>query len=308
MRVARVELRRVPQLRPGGGRPARRAHGDLRAQRRRQDEPAGGRLLRLHGAARRAPPTSASWCARGASVARVALDLVDADGAHRLEVGFEPGEAKRIAPRRQPARRPARPRRAAAGERLPARAAGAGQGGAGGPPGPSRPAGGGAVAGARRHAGRVLARPGAAERAARARSRAGAAARRRPRRLGPRAGAPGTAAHGGPPRGRGRPARRSSPSWPGGSGCPATAELRYRPRSPAADAGGAGGRSSSERRAADIERGFTVARPASRRAPAPARRGRAALVRVAGPAAQSRCWRSCSPSARSWRSAAAARR
>ena len=33
---------------------------------------------------------------RGGRVARVALDLVDADSGHRLEIGFEPGEAKRI--------------------------------------------------------------------------------------------------------------------------------------------------------------------------------------------------------------------
>jgi DNA replication and repair protein RecF len=33
---------------------------------------------------------------RGAEVARVALELVAPDGTHRLEVGFEPGEAKRI--------------------------------------------------------------------------------------------------------------------------------------------------------------------------------------------------------------------
>jgi DNA replication and repair protein RecF len=33
---------------------------------------------------------------RGARVARVALDLAGADGEHVLEVGFEPGEAKRI--------------------------------------------------------------------------------------------------------------------------------------------------------------------------------------------------------------------
>jgi DNA replication and repair protein RecF len=33
---------------------------------------------------------------RGASVARVALDLADTDGDHRLEVGFEPGESKLV--------------------------------------------------------------------------------------------------------------------------------------------------------------------------------------------------------------------
>ena len=33
---------------------------------------------------------------RGESVVRVILDLVDGDGSRRLEVGFEPGEAKRI--------------------------------------------------------------------------------------------------------------------------------------------------------------------------------------------------------------------
>ncbi|HEU0025453.1 MAG TPA: DNA replication and repair protein RecF [Thermoleophilaceae bacterium] len=33
---------------------------------------------------------------RGAAVARVALDLAEGEGSHRLEVGFEPGEAKRV--------------------------------------------------------------------------------------------------------------------------------------------------------------------------------------------------------------------
>ncbi|MET0762517.1 MAG: DNA replication and repair protein RecF [Thermoleophilaceae bacterium] len=33
---------------------------------------------------------------RGAEVTRVVLDTVDAEGAHRIEVGFEPGEAKRL--------------------------------------------------------------------------------------------------------------------------------------------------------------------------------------------------------------------
>jgi DNA replication and repair protein RecF len=33
---------------------------------------------------------------RGASVARVVVDTRDADGAHRIEVGFEPGEAKQL--------------------------------------------------------------------------------------------------------------------------------------------------------------------------------------------------------------------
>ncbi|MGH2997046.1 MAG: AAA family ATPase, partial [Gaiellaceae bacterium] len=33
---------------------------------------------------------------RGASLARVVVDLAAADGGHRLEVGFEPGEPKRL--------------------------------------------------------------------------------------------------------------------------------------------------------------------------------------------------------------------
>ena len=52
---------------------------------------------------------------RGGSVARVEVDLADEDGVHTLEVGFEPGEPKRMRARREPARRPARPRRAAPG-------------------------------------------------------------------------------------------------------------------------------------------------------------------------------------------------
>src|SRR5438132_648654 len=33
---------------------------------------------------------------RGCTVARVAVDTADAEGAHRLEVGFAPGEPKRL--------------------------------------------------------------------------------------------------------------------------------------------------------------------------------------------------------------------
>ena len=33
---------------------------------------------------------------RGASMARVVLDTADGERSHRIEVGFEPGEAKRL--------------------------------------------------------------------------------------------------------------------------------------------------------------------------------------------------------------------
>ena len=50
------------------------------------------------GCAARSPRTSneRELVRRGAEVTRVVLDTVDAEGAHRIEVGFEPGEAKRL--------------------------------------------------------------------------------------------------------------------------------------------------------------------------------------------------------------------
>ena len=65
-------------------------------ERRRQDQPARGRSTSAAPAARRAPRTSASWSAAARRSPRVVVDTRDDEAAHRLEVGFEPGEAKRL--------------------------------------------------------------------------------------------------------------------------------------------------------------------------------------------------------------------
>ena len=117
--------------------------------------------------------------------------------AHRLEAGFQPGEAKRLRLDGSPVESLARPRRAAARERLPAGAARAREGGAGGAAGSPRPGRGGALAGTRRRRGR---RTRARSRSA-TRCSAGSAAAppaRRPRRLGRRAGPARDRADGGP--------------------------------------------------------------------------------------------------------------
>ena len=63
VRVTRLELRDFRNYERGRGRAAAGPDRGRRPERRRQDEPARGALLRLHRRARRARRTSASWCA-----------------------------------------------------------------------------------------------------------------------------------------------------------------------------------------------------------------------------------------------------
>ena len=139
------------------------------------------------------------------------------------------------------------------------------------------------------------------------RIRAGLRRPRRARRLGRRAGARGDRADGGPGRGRRRPpgavraARRAS------SGCrarPSCATGRGRaPRTPP------GSRpSSAERRQADLERGFTAHGPHRDELAAEARRRASCAPTARRASSGSPCWRSCSPSASCSPPAAAARR
>ena len=127
----------------------------------------------------------------GDGVARVVLDLAGDDGEHRIEVGFQPGEAKHLRVDDSPVDSLSAVEVAPAGERLPPRAAGAREGCARGSARSSRPGGGGAVAEPSGDAQRLLARARAAERAGGAdpgrRGGAGRAGRmgcgaRRPRR------------------------------------------------------------------------------------------------------------------------------
>ena len=129
VRVARVELRDFRNYERAEVELADGPDRDQRAQRRRQDEPARGRLLRLHGAlaadlqrARAGAPRRIGWPA-SRSTSR-------ATRTAPLEVGFEPGEPSACAWTAAPVEGPPA-RRAAARERLPARAPRAGQGRAG---------------------------------------------------------------------------------------------------------------------------------------------------------------------------------
>ena len=267
------------------------------------------RLLRLHRRARRAPPTSASWSAAAATVWRGWCSTWrDDDGEHRLEVGFQPGEAKHLRVDGSRCGQPVGTGRAPARERLPAGAARARQGR------PRRPA---ALTSTRSwpRSGRPARRRAAPTRArsrsatpCSARIRAGAGGPGRARRLGRRAGARrGSQLMEDRARGRRRPAAAVRASSPRSLGLPGEAELRYRPRSAATDADGA------RRRAGRAPRGGPRARlhrprAAPRRAPAAARRARRCARTARRASSASRCSRCCSPSARCWPSAAAARR
>ena len=88
--------------------------GDPRRQRRRQDEPARGALLRLHRRARAGPRNERELVRFDAPATRVERRRQrDRDGEHALAVGFEPGEAKRLTADGAPVERlldvPARP-------------------------------------------------------------------------------------------------------------------------------------------------------------------------------------------------------
>ena len=102
-------------------------------------------------------------------------------------------------------------------------------------------------------------------------------------------------------------APRASPRLAAELGLAGEAELRYRPRSRAADAEELAAEL-AERLDADLERGFTGPRPAPRRPRAAARRPRAARLRLPGRAAARACWRCCWPSAPCWPTSAARRR
>ena len=110
VRVTRVSLRDFRNYERAEVDAGRRADGGGRPQRRRQDEPARGDLLRLHRPLA-ADLERARARAGGTRVARVVLDVAGEDGEHRLEVGFEPGEAKHLRVDGAPVDRPAAVRR-----------------------------------------------------------------------------------------------------------------------------------------------------------------------------------------------------
>ena len=307
MRVTRLQLRDFRSYERGGAAARARAHRRRRPQRRRQDEPARGALLRLH-----RPLVPDGQRARGRPLRRAA-DAAGARGrgrarrATRSRVGFQPGEPKRLRVDGAPVERltdvaapPARRRsscptgssscsaRRRCGARTSTRSS----------PRCGRP---------RRHAPRLRARR------SRQRNALIAGDPRRPRRprlaagLGRRARPPRHRADARPRRG-GRPAaRRASPRTPAALGLEGEAELAYRPRSKAQDAEALAAEL-AERADGDLERGFTGHGP-HRDDLAFRRDGpRAARLRLARPAAARRCWRCCSPSARSWPPSAARRR
>ena len=175
------------------------------------------------------------------------------------------------------------------------------------PPRPPRPARRGALAGPRRRRARRTTRR---SRSATRWSPASAAGRGGPQLLDTwdaelaRHGIELMAGRAARPRAAGaRLHRRAAPT----SACPSQCELRYRPRSTAADAAGAARRARRAPRERPRAR-LHGARPAPRRPGAPPRRPLAARVRLAGPAASRRCSRSCSPSATCCSTSAAARR
>ena len=190
-----------------------------------------------------------------AQVARVEVDLRDDEGAeHALSVGFEPGRGQAHAGRRRE-RRAHRRAVAPADLRLPPRPPRARQGPAGAAPLARRPGRRGDVA---RRARRRAARTGRRSRSATPCSRACAAAGRRRARC--RRGTPSSPATASrcattaPPRSTCSPSAsaRSPRRWASASG----AELRYKPRSRAADAAGLAAEL-AEHTASDLERGFT---------------------------------------------------
>ena len=101
---------RLPQLRGGRGRGSARGSTVVaRAQRRRQDEPPRGALLRLHRGARAARTNEREVVRFGAGAGARWSSRSQArrDGEHELSVGFQPGEAKRFTGRRRAGRAPA---------------------------------------------------------------------------------------------------------------------------------------------------------------------------------------------------------
>ena len=180
--VTRLTPARLPHLRGGGGAARARADRRHRPQRRRQDEPARGALLRLHRALVPDGERARVRALRRAAHAARARAARTRGGAHELSVGFQPGRAEAAARRRRAGRAADRRRGAPAGVRLPARPARARHGRAGAAPRAPRPGRRRAVAGARGDAPRLRAGARPAQRAASPRSApaAPAAARCRP--------------------------------------------------------------------------------------------------------------------------------
>ena len=262
------------------------------------------------GALAAAPRTSASWCAAAATGWRGWCSTWPARTAtHRIEVGFQPGEAEAPARRRQRRWSACRPSSvAAARERVPPGAAGAGEGRARrcaaltstsswrrcGPAAPRRAS--------------AYSRALAQRNALVARIRAGAAA--------PAASTPGTPswrAHGvrlmeDRARGGGR-AGRPPFAAPGGA-ARASRAMRSCATGRARDATDADGLAAELRRAARRRPRARLhrARAAPRRAPAAARRRRRCARTARRASSAPPCWRCCSPSATCLPSGAAARR
>jgi DNA replication and repair protein RecF len=195
---------------------------------------------------------------RGAELTRVVLDTVDADGAHRIEVGFEPGETKLVRVDGGPVDSlSASPVRPLASVFLPERLELVK----------------GAPAARRAHLDQVVAALWPARAATRA-AYSRALAQRNALIGRVRAGAVGPAAldaWDAELAGLGirlmedrteavEGLRRPFADLAGRLGLPGTAELRYRPRSEAGDAEGLTAEL-AERRAADLERGFTAHGP-----------------------------------------------
>ena len=272
--------------------------GRPRPQRRGQDEPARGALLRLHGAL---VPDRATTARSSASARRRPAwrpRCVAADGAHELASATRPGDAQAPDRRRRAGRAAARRARSArwspsscptgsSWSRARPRCAGRISTRSSPRSGRRAPSTRRAYARAlaqrnallpRVRSGAVIARarcaPGTS-RSAVTRSRCAPTARGRRARVAPGA----------------RGARRTTSGSTGGT------ELRYRPRSKADDGGGVrrrARRAPARRPRARLHR----PRPAPRRARAAPRRPRAARLRLAGRAAPRRCSRCCSPSAR----------
>ena len=241
----------------------------------------------------------------GATLTRLELETEDEQGRHEVSVGFQPGEPKRLRADGAPVDRLTDVVRAPAGGGLPAGPPRAGARRAGAAPRARRPGRRRPVAGAGRHAPRVLGRARPAQRAD----------RRRPR--GPRG-----------PRARSRPGTPRSPATASGScatarrrstGCatasppmPARSGSRARPSSPTGRVRArrpptlwppswrSGPRATSSAASPAMARTATSSRCGAKAASC------APTVRAAR--SGSACWRCSSPSAMSSRPSAAPRR
>ena len=292
-RASRAHAARLPLLRGGGGRVRARAHGGRGPQRRRQDEPARGAVLRVH-----RPVVPDGERARVRSLRRGA----DAAGA-ALRGRRRRARAQRRLPagRGEAAARGRRAGRAADGRRGPPARLGL-------PPGP--PGARARRAGAAPRAPRPGRRRAVAARAATRRAYSAALAQRnaliardpcRPRRprvaagLGRRARPARRRAHGRPGRGR-RGARAALREHAAGLGL--EGERGGLPPAPGADAEELAAEL-AERVDGDLERGFTGHGPTATSSCSAARGGSCAPTARAASSA-SACSRCCLPSARRW--------